>query len=817
MMKKLLVVFIYLQLIPLLLFSQYRITGKITDAVSGEALAGAHIVIKNTYLGTYSQSDGTYFLHGLKGGKHILVYSFLGYESNTLEVYLQADKEMNVKLSRKAILEEEVVVNALRADFKTPATVYDMHKADIRKLNIVQDLPFILEQSPSMVVSSDAGTGVGYTSLRIRGTDMSRINFTLNGIPINDAESHGVWFVNMPDFASSLGQIQIQRGVGTSTNGAPAFGGSVNMVSKSIEEKAYAELNSAVGSFGTLKNSLMAGTGLINDKFAFDVRLSKIESDGYIDRAFSDHKSLSLSGIYHGKKSLLKVNLITGIQKTYQAWNGVPKARLQSDSLDMKRYLDHWLYTNSEYEEMRLSDARTYNKYNYENETDNYQQDHYQLLYSTWLTPKIFLNSALHYTRGRGYYEQFKNNERLNKYGLSDIIIVKDTLKRTDIIRQKWLDNHFYGMTFSLHYNINKINIIFGGAANQYIGDHYGDIIWAKYHGDWSKDEKEWYRNRGVKDDVNSFVKLTYDLGKKTSLYTDLQLRWIQYNISGNHDDLRDLSLNKTYTFFNPKTGIFHEFNNMNQAYLALAISNKEPSRSTFRDATANENPQAERLYDVEAAYTYSGSKQHLNVNFYYMYYKDQLVPTGKINDVGAAILTNVPQSYRAGIEMSLKWKIHQKLEWTTNIAMSANKVLNFTEYVDDWDNGGQRENYLGTTDLAFSPSVVAGSNLSYQVFTDLRASLLTKYVSKQYVDNTSNEENMLDAYLVNDLLIAYTIRRFSSFTPELGLKVSNILNVQYESFAWVYRYYYEGKYYNMDGYFPQAGRHFLLQMNVRF
>ena len=815
-MKKLLVVLLLAVSLPVIVRAQYRIFGKISDSISGEALQGAHIIVNNTYLGAYSLKGGVYEIVDLKGGETELVFSFMGYEKKTLKIKLEKDQQMDVGLKKKAIMEQEVVVNATRADYKTPSTVHNIGKAEVQRLNLGQDIPFILDQSPSAVVSSDAGTGVGYTSLRIRGTDMTRINFTLNGIPLNDAESQGVWFVNMPDFASSAGNIQIQRGVGTSVNGAPAFGASVNMMTKSSEDHPYAEFNSSIGSFNTRKNTLMAGTGLINDHFAFDIRLSKINSDGYIDRAFSDLKSMFLSGIYYGNGSMLKLNILSGTEKTYQAWNGIPKVRLESDTAGMKRYLDHWLYSQEKYDEMLASNPRTYNLYTYENETDNYRQDHYQLLYSKWLSARFLLNTALHLTRGQGYYEQFKKDDDFADYGLDPVIIGGDTLSSSDLVRQKWLDNLFYGMVFSIQYDNNKWNMVVGGAANQYSGNHFGKIIWSKYNGDFAKDY-EWYRNKGIKDDVSIYMKTSREVGRKTSIYGDIQYRWIHYRIEGTHDDLRDLSLDKMYHFINPKAGIFYEINSRNQCYLMLAMTNKEPSRNTFRDASGVEEPHPEKLFDLEAGYKYSAKNWLVSSNVFYMYYMDQLVPTGKINDVGSAILINVPESYRAGIEIHLNWKLHPKLVWESNVALSTNKILHFTEYVDNWDEGGQIEIPRGTTDIAFSPAIVSGSNIRFTPFQGLEISFLSKYVSRQFIDNSSNPDNTLNAWFVNDLLIAYTCKEYKSFTPVLSLKVNNLFNAEYESFAWVYRYFYEGEYYTMDGYFPQAGINFLMSVNVKF
>ncbi len=481
----------------------------------------------------------------------------------------------------------------------------------------------------------------------------------------------------------------------------------------------------------------------------------------------------------------------------------------------MKRYLDHYLFTQEEYEHMVNSNSRTYNFYTYENETDNYQQDHYQLHYSYKANPSLHFNAALHFTRGRGYYEQYKKDEDFSDYGLQPFVL-NDTIFSTDLIRQKWLDNYFYGFIFSADYRSDLYNIIVGGGANQYDGDHFGKIIWSAFGGEDVRDY-EWYRNNGLKNDFNLYLKSSVFASKQLTFYGDIQLRKIHYVIDGIHDDLRDISMTKDYLFFNPKAGVIFQAGANQKLYLTFAIANKEPSRSVFRDAAPNDNPQPERLFDNELGYEWKTRTAIVNANLFYMFYKNQLVMTGQINDVGAVVLRNVPTSFRRGIEISTGLDVTSWLKWKANLALSQNKILDFTEYVDDWDNGGQIANYLGTTDLSFSPSIIGGSLLQADLFKGMSLLWISKYVSRQYIDNTSNKDISLDPYWVNDLIISYSTTR--TIIPELNIsfKINNLLNEKYETFAWAYRYFYQGNYYTMDGYFPQAGTNWLAQLTLKF
>ncbi len=778
-MKKFVICFLISNLIPMMGFPQFSIRGKVTDE-EDRPLTGAHIILQKTYKSTVSDDNGEYSLTRIPEGKYSMKVSFIGHETVVKNIHLSKDTTIIFTLETKAYIGDEVIITAIRADKKSPTTYENVDFEEIEKINMGQDLPYLIDQSPSTVITSDAGTGIGYTGIRIRGSDITRLNVTINGIPLNDPESQGVFWVDMPDIASSIDNIQIQRGVGTSTNGAAAFGGSINIQTTTLQPDPYGIVNSNAGSFNTFKNNVAFGTGLIKGKWSFDGRLSKISSDGYIDRAFADLKSFYFSGGYYGEKSMLKAVIFSGKERTYQAWGGVPK-----DSLE----------TN-----------RTYNPYTYENETDNYQQDHYQLHYTYQFNKNLHLNTSLFLIHGEGYYEQYKEAQAYVDYQLPDVEIGDTLITATDMIRQKWLKNDYYGLTYSLKYNKNKTNLIIGGSWNRFDGDHFGEVIWAAYASNMEKDY-QWYDNTGIKTDFNIFGKMNYQITDKINIYGDLQYRNVDYKIDGIHDDLRDISQNHTFNFFNPKAGLLFDLTKNQSLYFSFAVANREPNRSNYRDADEGYQPKAERLYDYEVGYKYTHPRYGLEANLYFMDYKDQLVLTGEINDVGAAIMTNVPDSYRAGIELMAGVQIFKFLKWDVNATFSRNKVRDFTEFIDNWSPPyEQKKNHLGATDLSFSPEIVAGSMINYQSAIGLEISLNSKYVSRQYIDNTSSESRSLNPYFINDLVINYTFK--TNFIREIGLNlmINNLFDIEYETYAWVYRYYYKGAYYEMDGYFPQAG-----------
>lgn len=772
-------------------YSQFQITGKITDAEDGKPLPGATVVLENSLRGTVGNTHGEFVLKGLKKGNYSIKITFLGFEKFQKNIDLNQDVRLEVVLKRSTFVADEVVVNATRANEKSGMAYSNVSREDLQKQNVGQDIPQLLNFATSLVTTSDAGAGVGYTGIRIRGTDATRINVTVNGIPMNDSESQGLYWVNMPDIASSTSSVQIQRGVGTSTNGAGAFGGSVNLQTNDLKKEAYAQINSSIGSFKTIKNTVSVGSGLINDKFTFDARLSKITSDGYVDRASSDLKSFYLSGAYFGKKSFVRLNVFSGTEKTYQSWNGVPEYLLATD--------------------------RTYNSFTYNNQTDNYQQDHYQLLTSHTLSPNLTFNVNLHYTKGKGYYEEYKENQKFSGYGLPDIQIKDSTIKSTDLIRRKWLDNDFYGTTFSLDYqSFRKLSATIGGGWNKYNGNHYGEIIWAKY-ASASNIGYRWYESNSKKTDFNIYAKINYQLAEVLNAFVDLQGRFIAYDMKGTAKDRQDITQSSEYQFFNPKFGLTLDLDAFSHVYASYSIGNKEPSRQDFIDNTPK-RPLAEKLGDVELGYKLQRGKFAFGLNGYYMDYTNQLVLTGKVNDVGEAIRLNVPESYRLGIEVEAGAQLTSTLKINANATFSKNKIKNFTETLPNYDDGGvEKENKYAETDISFSPNVIFGSQILYTPLKGLEFGLLSKYVGKQYLDNTTNESRKLNSYFTNDIRAIYSLKGKALKNVTLTALVNNVFNTLYESNGYSYSYIYEGKVATENFYFPQAGTNVLFGISLKF
>jgi iron complex outermembrane receptor protein len=712
--------------------------------------------------------------------------------------------QSNDSISIKKIL-DEVSVNAIRAKTNTPIAFTNLNKQQIEKSNLGQDLPFLISSTPSVVTTSDAGAGIGYTGFRIRGTDPSRINVTINGIPLNDSESQGVWWVNMPDFASSLENIQIQRGVGSSTNGAAAFGASINLQTIGLNTKAYAITNNSIGSYNTLKNNIEFGSGLINNKFAFDARLSRISSDGYIDRATSDLKSLYVQGTYFDDNSTLKGIIFSGNERTYQAWDGVPLIYLDSN--------------------------RTFNSLTYENEVDNYAQTHYQLHYSKNLNQKTTLNIAGHFTHGEGYYEQEKLDQNLLDYNLSNIILTNDTITSTDLIRRKWLNNDFGGITFSVKHLKENLNLIFGGAANKYSGQHYGNIIWAEYasNGDYNH---EYYRNIATKFDNNIYLKSNYKASNNTSVFLDLQLRSLNYEFNGS-DISGDLDRQEVnLEFFNPKFGLSHYLNKNQLFYASYAVANKEPNRADYVESSPNSRPVHETLFDTEIGYKYQDKWLMFNLNFYYMDYDNQLIKTGEINDVGYFTSKNVKNSFRKGVEIESSYIFNNKLSLSGNLTISENKLDTLVQYVDNWDTGDQNQVVHENTDLAFSPNLTWAANINYKYNKNTNFLLNTKYVGNQYIDNTSSEKRMLESYMISNFQIDYHFKSSIFTKAKISFLVNNLFDIEYVNNAWIYRYISDssdpreyddyttqgdGNIYDKAGYFPQATRNYLLGLTLGF
>ena len=789
---------LWLSVLPLQ--AQFSISGTVQDteaqASSGSSslgymLPGASITIEGTYMGTFADASGAFRLTNLKPGPVAVRVSLLGYEPQVQTLDLTQNTTLPILLKKMAIAVDEVVVSATRANQKSAIAYTDVSRRDLNKLNLGQDIPQLLNFTPSIVTTSDAGAGVGYTGIRIRGSDATRVNVTVNGIPYNDAESQGTYFVDMPDFASSVSSIQIQRGIGTSTNGAGAFGASINIQTNKLETKPYAETNLSAGSFGTRKMNVLAGTGLLKNHFVLDTRLSKISSNGYIDRAASDLKSFYVSGGYYTDKSFIRLNIFSGQEKTYQAWNGVPEALLRTN--------------------------RTYNAFTYDNQTDNYQQDQYQLIASHELSRNWRLNTSFFYTKGRGYYEEFRPNDALSSYGLPNVTIGDSVTKRTDIIRRQWLDNNFYGTVFSLDYNsFGKLTANIGGGWNQYKGEHYGEIIWARVAGN-TNIRNRYYNDSALKTDFNLYAKAFYQFSPKLNAFADMQVRTVGYSFLGFNSKLQNVQQTASLSFFNPKAGLTYVINDRSTAYASVGVGHREPNRNDYTQSTPESRPKAEQLVDYEAGYKIQTSGLSFTANVYYMNYRNQLVLSGQLNDVGAANRVNIPVSYRAGLELEAGARLTKTLRWNVNATFSWNKVRNFTEYLDNYDTGGQESRHYRETDISFSPNLIAGSQLLFTPVSRLEFGLLTKYVGKQYLDNTSNQSRKLNSYGTNDIRLIYTLK--PKFAQEIAftLLLNNVLGELYESNGYTYAYISEGKVTADNGYYPQAGRNFLAGVRVRF
>jgi iron complex outermembrane recepter protein len=798
--------------------AQAVIRGYVKDKQTGQALAGATVVLTKSQQVEVADENGYFSFAQLTEGNYEAEIRFVGYK--TVNQTLEANQSgwVSILLEEDVRITDQVIVLATRVNEKGATTFTTINKATLQKQNFGQDLPMTLNWTPSLVTTSDAGAGVGYTGLRIRGSDATRINVTINGIPVNDSESQGVFWVNTPDLASSTQSVQVQRGVGTSTNGAGAFGASVNLQTNTRNDNAYADVINSFGSFGTHRHTVAFGTGLINDKFVFDGRVSQINSDGFVDRASSDLKSYYLSGGFYSKKTMVKAIVFGGKEITYQSWNGVPESRLNNDNTAMLETasIEGW---NQEQTDNLLTSGRTFNLYTYKNQVDNYAQDHYQLHVSHRFSESLTANGALHYTYGRGFYEEYRIDDDFSKYGLGDAVIGSEIISSTDLIRRRWLDNNFYGATYSLNYEKDKLNSTLGGAWNQYDGDHFGQIIWAQVS--TVPKDYQYYFNNGKKNDFTLYWKTNYQLADKLTGFIDLQYRGVSYKASGKENKQFDFTVDRQFNFFNPKLGVTYEASPEQQCYASYSIGNREPVRDDFIDALAGTSPKHETLRDIEAGWRFRKNNLSLNLNYYLMDYKNQLVPTGKLNDVGAAIRTNVDESYRSGIEVEGSIRLHAKLIWNANVTFSQNKIKNFNEVIYDYgtnfDEYNEVVNSYSNSDISFSPNVIAGSGLMFTPVKGIELGLLTKYVGKQFLDNTSNNNRSIDSYFINDLRLSYSVK--PSFMRELSvsLLVNNIFDVAYSSNGYTYGYRGGAAEYRQNYYYPQAGRNYLLMVTLRF
>ncbi|MBL7945239.1 MAG: TonB-dependent receptor [Flavobacteriales bacterium] len=780
--------------------AQARLTGIVMNEAQ-EPLESVNIVVGNEqHFGATTGRDGRYAIGGTSTGAVRVRVSYIGYHAvDTIIQLVDGENTFNPTLFAQAHLLREAEVSALRAGDRAPFARTVVTKEEIARINTGVDLPYLLELQPSVVSTSDAGTGIGYTYMRIRGSDATRTNITLNGVPFNDPESQGAFLVNLPDLATSAEDIEIQRGVGTSTNGPAAFGASVNLRTTAVQRDAWGLVSLSGGSFNTQRYSISAGTGLLGamegSKFSLDLRLSSISSDGYVDRATADLKSYFLQGAWVGRTRSVRFITFRGKEVTYQAWAGVAPEVLDTN--------------------------RTFNPYTYENEVDDYDQTHYQLLFDQRIGRGIDLNLTLFQVDGKGFFEQFREEDELATYGIAPAVIDGEPITTTDLIRRRWLDNTLRGANASASITLGKHRLVLGGNYSDFRNDHFGEIIWARYSG--ARDIRDrYYDNDARKTDANAFAKLTYALNDRVDVYGDAQLRLVDYRFLGFSRDLENITQRVAYSFFNPKAGVLWRMQDGGRAYASFAVANREPNRNDLEETTPDSRPGSERLLDYELGYERRSGRFNAGVNAYYMDYTDQLVLTGELNDVGAALRTNVPSSHRAGLELMFAMRPVKRILWRANATLSSNKVHDFTEFVDDWDTGGQRAIVHGTTDLAFSPSVIAGSELGYRFWEKAakghaELTLVTKYVGEQYLDNTGSSDRMLDAYLVNDLRANVMLRAKGTKGIEINLTVRNLFSALYESNGWVYSYYENDRRMELIGLFPQGPLNVLGGVSVRF
>jgi iron complex outermembrane receptor protein len=776
-------------------FSQnYTLQGTVTE---GETpLEGVSVFATGTGNGTQTDESGSYSLT-LQEGNYTILFSFGN--RKRVKVDLNQDKVLNVDMSTAEEVLDEVFLSSVRVNAQSPISYSNLSNEEIQDRNLGQDIPALMNYMPNVVTTSDAGAGIGYTGLRVRGSDATRVNVTINGIPVNDAESQGVFWVNMGDFASSVENLQLQRGVGTSTNGAGVFGASLNILTDGYKEEASAELANSVGSYNTFKHTLEFTTGLMDEHWAFAGRASKIRSDGYIDRADTDLKSYFLQGTYVDDNTLVKAITFGGSESTYHAWNGIDAATLRED----RTYNPAGSYEDEEGREQF-----------YENQTDNYKQDHYQLLWNEEYNQRWSSNLALHYTYGRGYYEEFEEDAALTEFGLQPFIAEGEEVTTSDLVGRKWLDNDFFGTTFSLNYEEEAFDVVLGGGWNKYIGDHFGEVIYSRFA--QNNDPYEpYYENTGTKTDFNIYGKANFAITEKLAAYIDMQLRTINYETEGVLDDGQQFNVDDSFTFFNPKTGLTYELNPANQFYFSYGRANREPQRSDYE----NGDPEHEELNDYELGWRYNTPNIQINSNLYLMDYQNQLVLTGGIDDVGAFVRENSGNSYRLGLEVDATIRISDQINVRPNIAISRNKNVDFVSTL----NGELVE--FGDTDISFSPEIVAGNIIGYTPVEGLELKLLSKFVGEQYMSNIEAENSELDSYFINDFNVQYTWRNAPLFEEIVvtGL-VNNIFNEKYVSNGYYFTYDVE----NPDlatgvetldgaGYYPQATTNFLAGLTLKF
>jgi len=793
--------------------AQHSLSGQVRSD-KNEVIPFAVIGIKNTQLSATTDSEGKFNFRNLRPGTYILTTRSLGYLDKTDTLTVNANSVFDPQLLQSNKQLDEVVVNATRVDKNSGMAFNNLDAETLKKQNLGQDAPYMLNQLPSVVVNSDAGAGIGYTGLRIRGSDGTRINVTINGVPINDAESQGSYFVDMPDLVSSTNNIQVQRGVGASSNGAGAFGASINFQTNELKDKPYAQAISTTGSYNTFRNTLAAGTGLLNGKFTLDARASNISSDGYIDRAKSNLQSYYVAAGFYGKKSVLKFINFLGQEKTYQAWNYVDEDSIKKGNRTYNSCGEYY-DTNGKV-------------HYYKNETDNYKQNNFQLHFIHQVNSKLSFNITGHYTKGAGYYEQYKQGQSFSKYKMEEpVLYVNDstnlTITSTDLIRRLWLDNDFAGGIFNLNFAPSaKLAFTLGGGYNTYFGRHYGRVMWARYASD-SEIDHEYYYETANKNDGNVYLKTNYKPVSNLNVFVDLQIRNVSHRFLGLNDSIlfEIKPQTQSYTFFNPKVGLSYDVTAELNVYASFAMANKEPNRNDFVQSTIKSRPKPEQLMDIEAGAKYQMKNVYAAVNFYNMQYKDQLVLNGAINDVGAYNRVNVAKSYRRGVELELNANLGKYFAAGGNIALSQNKIEKFIEYIDSSDASysiyTQYKKVYNNVDISFSPNIVSSVMLVIKPVKNMEITFINKYVGRQYLDNTANVKRSIDPYNVVDVRFNYTIK--TKLIPEIGFMFSvyNLLSTKYETNGYTFSYYTDAKLSTYNYKAPAAPINFLGGISLKF
>ncbi len=799
-------------------YSQYNVTGKILSP-EGDEVESAVVFLKDSQFSAISDENGKFILENVPQGNYILVVTYLGFQNIELPINLLQDEALTLRFEGKLYQLDEIEVTSNQLENSDPFTHSDFTKTEMNQRNSGEDITYMMRHKPSMVVTSDAGAGIGYSSIRMRGTDQRGINVTINGVPVNDAESHNVFWVNTPDLINSISKIQIQRGVGPSTHGAGSYGGSISISTNEEHLKPYVEVGGLFGSFNSYRGSVKLGTGLINNKYSIDARYSLAGSDGYIDRASSELSSYYISASKKTSDSYLKFLTFSGKERTYQAWNGVPISKVNGDSDELDKHYNNnigSLYKTTE-DSLNLYDSdRRYNAYQYEDQVDDYGQSYYQLHYGKEMTSNLFLRSSLFYTRGKGFFEQFRYGDDLKDYGISDYINGMDTISEANLVRRRWLDNHYFGGLASLDYRVNDdLQLTYGGLFSKYIGDHYGQVISVDLPISIDKSRK-YYDNAGEKLDWNMFVQGKYNITQQISVFGDVQWRNISYDVDGIDNDGRSIDIEEDYSFINPKLGINYNLGN-HGAYASLGVANREPNRSDFLDNFTGDLPSHETLFDYELGYKYQRTSTQFETNLYYMDYKDQLILTGDLNDVGSAIRVNTPESYRMGVEVSLTQKLVKNLDWVFNVNLSRNKIKEFDQVYFDYTDGFEK---VITThedvDIAFSPNAVLFNELRFYITPAFSASLESKYVGKQYLDNTQSDDKSLDAYFVNNVRLRYTLNPSFANKVDVLLTLNNVFNTLYSNNGYTYSYKV-GDLITETFLFPQADFNASLGATVKF